>query len=84
MLRAVSLSETMVLLHRCWHHARCTQVLPNVTRQHAAAANGVLNTCSRDVLLELLRFLKRAYWPFSWDSSSGAHHATVMLSAGCL
>ena len=58
-------------------------MLPNVTRQHAAAANGLLNTCSRDVLLELLRFLKRAYWPFSWDSSSGAHHATVAPLAVC-
>ena len=37
----------------------------------------MLNTCSRDVLLELLRFLKRAYWPFSWDSGSGAHRAML-------
>ncbi len=37
--------------------------------------DGMLNTCSQDVLLELLRFLKRAYWPFSWDSAGGPDHA---------
>jgi hypothetical protein len=32
----------------------------------------LLNTCSSEVLAELLRHLKRSYWPFSWDTSLGA------------
>jgi len=51
------------------------QVLPNITKEQAAMGDGMLNTCSQDVLLELLRFLKRAYWPFSWDSAGGPDHA---------
>ena len=31
-----------------------------------------LNTCTSDVLAELLRHLKRAYWPMPWDTSPGA------------
>lgn len=31
----------------------------------------VLNTCSSQVLVEMLQFLKRAYWPFSWQSAPG-------------
>ncbi len=31
----------------------------------------LLNTCSSDVLAEMLRFLKRAYWPFPWQSGGG-------------
>jgi len=33
------------------------------------ADGGVLNTCSSDVLVEMLRFLKRAYWPFPWQGT---------------
>ncbi|KAF8062088.1 pho-4 [Scenedesmus sp. PABB004] len=29
----------------------------------------LLNTCSSDALAELLRHLKRAYWPFPWDTN---------------
>uniref|UniRef100_A0A383VLQ2 Uncharacterized protein n=1 Tax=Tetradesmus obliquus TaxID=3088 RepID=A0A383VLQ2_TETOB len=29
----------------------------------------VLNTCSSEALAELLRHLKRAYWPFPWDTN---------------
>lgn len=47
------------------------QVLPGMTREVAAAGGAMLNLCSQDVLLEVLRFLKRAYWPFAWDSSGG-------------
>ncbi len=42
-----------------------------MTHEVAAAGGALLNLCSQDVLLELLRFLKRAYWPFAWDSSGG-------------
>ena len=31
-----------------------------------------LNTCTSDALAELLRHLKRAYWPMPWDTSPGA------------
>lgn len=47
------------------------EVLPNMTREVAAAGGTTLNLCSQDVLLEVLRFLKRAYWPFAWDSTAG-------------
>lgn len=47
------------------------QVLPNMTREVAKAGGTTLNLCSQDVLLEVLRFLKRAYWPFAWDSTAG-------------
>ena len=52
-------------------HPIVLQVLPGMTREVAGAGGGMLNLCSQDVLLELLRFLKRAYWPFAWDSSGG-------------
>ncbi len=52
-------------------HPVALQVLPGMTREVAGAGGGMLNLCSQDVLLELLRFLKRAYWPFAWDSSGG-------------
>lgn len=29
----------------------------------------LLNTCSSEALSELLRHLKRAYWPFPWDTN---------------
>lgn len=29
----------------------------------------VLNTCTSDTLAELLRHLKRSYWPLPWDTS---------------
>lgn len=28
------------------------------------------------VIAELLRYLKRSYWPFAWDSSAGAGTST--------
>ena len=31
----------------------------------------LLNTCTSDAIIQMLRFLKRAYWPFAWDSSQG-------------
>ncbi|KAG2454751.1 hypothetical protein HYH02_000586 [Chlamydomonas schloesseri] len=30
---------------------------------------GLLNTCTSEVLVEMLRHLKRSYWPFAWDSN---------------
>lgn len=29
----------------------------------------LLNTCSSDALAEVLRHLKRSYWPFPWDTN---------------
>jgi hypothetical protein len=45
--------------------------LPNLTRQQVLLpdGSGVLNTCSSTALEELLVHLKRAYWPFPWDTS---------------
>lgn len=36
------------------------------------SAAAVLNTCSTDALAEMLRFLKRCFWPFAWDSGAGS------------
>jgi len=33
---------------------------------------GVLNTCTTDALVEMLRGLKRAFWPFAWDTGRDA------------
>jgi hypothetical protein len=37
---------------------------------------GMLNTCTMDSVAEMLRHLKRAYWPYAWDTGVDA------LSAG--
>lgn len=44
--------------------------LPGLDRDSllSPAGDAVLNTCSADALAELLTHLKRAYWPFSWDT----------------
>lgn len=43
-----------------------------MTRDTVVAADGsLLNTCSSNVLIEVLRYLKRAYWPFPWDTGVG-------------
>ncbi len=34
------------------------------------------------VIAELLRFLKRSYWPFAWDSSAAGGSSSGV--AGCL
>ncbi|CAK0760877.1 hypothetical protein CVIRNUC_002808 [Coccomyxa viridis] len=46
--------------------------LPGLSRDMVTRPDGtVLNTCSTDVLVEMLRFIKRAYWPFGWQSGTG-------------
>jgi hypothetical protein len=37
--------------------------------QAATQGQRLLNTCSSEALCELLRHLKRAYWPFPWDTN---------------
>ncbi|PRW20351.1 hypothetical protein C2E21_9056 [Chlorella sorokiniana] len=57
-------------------------ILPGVRRTSVVRPDGtVLNTCTSEALAEVLRFLKRCYWPFKWDSSSGgfASAASVFL-----
>lgn len=56
------------------------EVLQHVTRDMVAPEGGssVLNTCTSEALVELLIYLKRAYWPFAWDTnvddlSQGGH-----------
>lgn len=43
-----------------------------MTRRMITQPDGsLLNTCTSDAVIQMLRFLKRAYWPFAWDSSQG-------------
>lgn len=47
-------------------------LLPGMTRSMLTRPDGSLvNTCTSDAIVQILRFLKRAYWPFAWDSSQG-------------
>ena len=47
-------------------------LLPGMTRRMLTRPDGtLLNTCTSDAIIQILRFLKRAYWPFAWDSSQG-------------
>lgn len=47
-------------------------LLPGMTRSMLTRPDGsLLNTCTSDAIIQILRFLKRAYWPFAWDSSQG-------------
>lgn len=36
-----------------------------------------LNMCTVDALAECLTYLKRAYWPFKWDSAAGGFRAAA-------
>ena len=43
-----------------------------MTRRMITKPDGsLLNTCTSDAIIQILRFLKRAFWPFAWDSSQG-------------
>jgi hypothetical protein len=42
----------------------------------------LLNTCSSEALCELLRHLKRAYWPFPWDTNVDCYDAGGRGSTG--
>lgn len=45
------------------------QALPAMTRRMVLQPDGsMLNTCTSDALVEMLRFLKRAFWPFPWST----------------
>ncbi|CAD7704561.1 unnamed protein product [Ostreobium quekettii] len=49
------------------------KIMPGLTRELVVRDNGtVLNTCNPDALREMLRYLKRSFWPFAWDASLGA------------
>lgn len=46
--------------------------LTGLSRETAITVDGtVLNTCSSDALVEMLRFLKRSFWPFPWETPAG-------------
>ncbi|KAK9806023.1 hypothetical protein WJX73_006325 [Symbiochloris irregularis] len=48
------------------------QILPGMTRETVVGPDGsLLNTCSSNVLIEVLRYLKRAYFPFPWNTGVG-------------
>ena len=45
-------------------------ILEGVPREGLISADGSpLNTCTSEALVEMLQFLKRAFWPFPWDTS---------------
>ncbi|GMH45123.1 hypothetical protein BSKO_13080 [Bryopsis sp. KO-2023] len=63
------------------------QVLAGMDRAVVLREDGVmLNTCSSDALIEVLQFLKRAFWPFEWDTNEqdggGFRGAVAMLVDG--
>ncbi|GIL77166.1 hypothetical protein Vretimale_3164 [Volvox reticuliferus] len=41
-----------------------------------------LNTCTSEVLVEMLRHLKRSYWPFPWDTAVDAVYPAAVGSHG--
>jgi hypothetical protein len=41
----------------------------NTYASSSHSSQQLLNTCSSEALSELLRHLKRAYWPFPWDTN---------------
>ena len=46
---------------------------PGLSRSAVTRPDGsVLNTCPALVLAEILRFLKRCYWPFAWTTAPAA------------
>ncbi|PSC74794.1 hypothetical protein C2E20_2429 [Micractinium conductrix] len=48
------------------------EVLP-LPRDAVVRSDGtVLNTCSTEALAELLRHLKRCFWPFAWEEAAGS------------
>ena len=68
-----------------WDGLPAAEPLPNVTRELAVGSSGssggagagsaaLLNTCSSEALVELLRHLKRSYFPFPWDTSLDPVH----------
>ena len=60
------------LQHGCTHRLPVAEILPGMGRASVMAPDGsMLNTCATDVLIEVLRYLKRAYWPFPWETGMG-------------
>ena len=57
--------------------AAAAAAAPKVDRRKEEAAEEeeevALNTCTSEALAELLRFMKRAYWPFAWDTNVGSY-----------
>lgn len=67
-----------------WASAAIMATLPSLTKSQPLPPPPVLNTCTSQALVELLRFLKRCYWPYPWAAAGGAHGgfagaATVFL-----
>ncbi|KAK9826657.1 hypothetical protein WJX74_008333 [Apatococcus lobatus] len=57
----------------CSSHTRLPEatILAGMPREGLIGADGApLNTCTSEALIEMLQFLKRAFWPFPWDTSS--------------
>eukprot|EP00232_Nephroselmis_pyriformis_P031249 CAMPEP_0182853968 /NCGR_PEP_ID=MMETSP0034_2-20130328/986_1 /TAXON_ID=156128 /ORGANISM="Nephroselmis pyriformis, Strain CCMP717" /LENGTH=310 /DNA_ID=CAMNT_0024984757 /DNA_START=52 /DNA_END=980 /DNA_ORIENTATION=+ len=43
--------------------------LPGFGRSTLVQGSRVLNTCTSEALVEMLRLLKRAFWPWAWDTA---------------
>ena len=57
------------------------EVLPGLDRSMVLSPSGApLNLCSWDALVQLLRFLKRAYWPAAWEVET-EHQVRQLLLA---
>ncbi len=53
----------------CWNRLPVAEALPALTREAVMRADGsIVNTCSSTALVEVLRYLKRSFWPFPWQS----------------
>lgn len=68
-------------------HVQCRipsyTVLPGMTRRMVTRPDGsLLNTCTSDAIIQMLRHLKRAYWPFAWDSTQGTAEDSRGLGIG--
>lgn len=50
------------------------EIIPGMTRASVQTPDGkIVNTCAYEVLIEILRYLKRAYWPFPWQTETDRH-----------
>ena len=56
-------------VRQCWHSAAGTSSVSTI------AVAGAFRR-RLQVIAELLRFLKRSYWPFAWDTSAGVGNST--------
>jgi len=65
------------------HRLPQAQVLSGLTHQSLLRPDGsILNTCSTAALVEMLAFLKRAFWPFPWDTGASESEEGCLGGSG--